>query len=210
MAGAGHTLVTTFFEPTKSLQMAVYVSPLQGGGHRFDPGILHWFGSPRTGLPAGISRPDVAHRPGASRCQKVPRNDTRGHVMVTPAGPFEPAVAPVTSALVTAAGRAPGRARRSGRFSPAWEDPVGAGRPRTVEALPPHHTEDGAAVTFSVGCRVPKFPPLEGTSAGPLIEQAPGDWQSRAGQERGSWPCSVIGNPRHQPCIRTRTEVGPA
>ena len=89
--------------------------PLQGGGRRFDPVILHSSRSPRSSTGSGIRAASASRTPGDTRCQEAPRNATIGHVLVTPDALRAPVIFRVTAALVT--GRARGSRSRRGA---AW------------------------------------------------------------------------------------------
>jgi len=75
--------------------------PLQGGGRRFDPVILHWFEGSRPSAGRGIRGRLAPRTPGDTRCQKAPRNATIGHVLVTPEALRASLIFRVTAALVT-------------------------------------------------------------------------------------------------------------
>ena len=85
--------------------------PLQGGGRRFDPVILHWFESPRSSAGRGIRARLAPQTRGDTRCQEAPRNATIGHVLVTPEALKAPVILRVIAALVTSRKRG-GRPRR--------------------------------------------------------------------------------------------------
>ena len=60
--------------------------PLQGGGHRFDPGILHSSNPSRWLVERAISAVIPRRARRDTRCQEVPRSATIGHARSLPRG----------------------------------------------------------------------------------------------------------------------------
>ena len=100
MPAAGHTLVTPLFELTKSLQKARCFSPLQGGGRRFEPVILHWSESARSLFLSDISG---GRQLLGIRCPGDRRRHPVGHEVVR-------VVSRAVADFVRSQGRKPGHA----------------------------------------------------------------------------------------------------